>query len=121
MFNLFEKIHKGDQKVLECKHMFHSSCIMHWALETSCKTGMVEFQRPITNRRIHLFKQGENICTCPCCRIEYTHDVVSHDSKRVLAKAHVANKGKYLVHYISLMRLKRWHTFHCQKLQMTAI
>ena len=96
-----EKIDKSDQQALECKHMFHSSCIMQWALETSCKTGMVEFQRPIKNRRIHLFKQGENIFTCPCCRIEYTHDVVSHGIKRVLAKAHVANKGKYLVHYIT--------------------
>ena len=40
-------IHESDQKVLECKHMFHSSCIMQWALETACKTGKVEFQRPI--------------------------------------------------------------------------
>ena len=81
--------------------MFHLSCIRRWALKTESKTETFEFIKPMDNRRIHLFKQGEHIFTCPCCRVEYTSDSFTHDIKRVLAKVHVENKGKYLVHYIT--------------------
>ena len=96
-----KKIHKGEQKALECKHMFHLSCIRRWALKTESKTETFEFIKPMDNRRIHLFKQGENIFTCPCCRVEYTSDSFTHDIKRVLAKVHVENEGEYFVHYIT--------------------
>ena len=32
-----KKIHKGEQKTLQCNHMFHSSCIRQWALKKGCK------------------------------------------------------------------------------------
>ena len=81
--------------------MFHSSCIMKWALKTACETGCVECQQPTKNRQIYLFKQGENIFTCPCCRIEYTTVPITYEIKRVLAKVHVEDKGKCLIHYIT--------------------
>ena len=81
--------------------MFHLSCIRRWALKTESKTETFEFIKPMDNRRIHLFKQGENIFTCPCCRVEYTSDSFTHDIKRVLAKVHVENKGDHFVHYIT--------------------
>ena len=52
------------------------------------------------NRQINLFKEGENIFTCPCCRVEYT-STANNEVKRVLAKVHVEDKGKYLIHYIT--------------------
>ena len=101
MYNLFKKIHKGEQKTLQCNHMFHSSCIRQWALKSDSKTETLEFKKPIKNRRIHLFKKGENIFTCPCCRIEYTHDVMTCEIKRVFAKIHLKDKDDDVVHYIT--------------------
>ena len=95
-----KKIHKGEHKTLECGHMFHSLCIMKWAFKTACDTGLVECRQPTKNRQIHLFKEGENIFTCPCCRVEYTH-THNNEVKRVLAKIHVEDKGKYLIQYIT--------------------
>ena len=100
MFHLFKTIHKGEQKTLECGHMFHSSCIMKCALKTASETGCVECRQPTKNRQIHLFKKGENIFTCPCCRVEYT-STANNEVKRVLAKVHVEDKGKYLIQYIT--------------------
>ena len=85
MSNLFKKIHKGEQKTLQCNHMFHSSCIRQWALKSDSKIEILEFKKPIKNR-IHLFKKGENIFTCPCCRIEYTHDAMTSEIKRVFLR-----------------------------------
>ena len=101
MFNLLKKIHRGEQKTLECGHVFHWSCIRHWALKTDEEMETYEYIKPINNRRIHLFKQGQNIFTCPCCRLEYTSDSFTHDIKRVLAKVHIENKGEHFVHYIT--------------------
>ena len=81
--------------------MFHWSCIRHWALKKDVKTETYEYIKPMNNRRIHLFKLGDNLFTCPCCRIEYTSDSFTHDIKRVLAKKHVDNKGEDFVHYIT--------------------
>ena len=39
--------------------------------------------------------------TCPCCRIEYTTVPITYEIKRVLAKVHVEDKGKCLIHYIT--------------------
>ena len=44
-----KKIHKGEQKTLECGHMFHSSCILKWALKTANDTGLCECQQPTKN------------------------------------------------------------------------
>ena len=73
---------------------------MKWALKTACETGCVECRQPTKNRQIHLFKKGENIFTCPCCRVEYT-TTANNEVKRVLAKIHVEDKGKYLIQYIT--------------------
>ena len=94
-----KKIHKGEQKTLECGHMFHSSCILKWALKTANDTGLCECQRPTKNRQINLFKEGENIFTCPCCRVEHTTQ--NNEVKRVLAKVHIEDKGKCLIHYVT--------------------
>ena len=61
----------------------------------------MQSKKPISNRRIHLFKKDQNIFSCPCCRVEYTHDVVSTDIKQVLAKVHMKDKGEDVVHYIT--------------------
>ena len=95
-----KKIHKGEQKTLECGHMFHSSCILKWALKTANNTGLCECQQPTKNRQINLFKEGENIFTCPCCRVEYT-TTQNNEVKRVLAKVHIEDKGKHLIQYIT--------------------
>ena len=79
-------MHKDEQKTLECNHTFHSACLIQWALKTDSKTPKLGFRKPIKNRRIHLFKKGEHLFTCPCCRIEYTHDVVSSEIKRVFLR-----------------------------------
>ena len=80
-----KKIHKGEQKTLECNHMFHGECLRRWATRTT-PSGKMDGIRPIKNRRIHLFKKGENIFSCPCCRVEYTHDFYSNEIKQVLPK-----------------------------------
>ena len=95
-----KKIHKGEQKTLDCDHAFHSLCILKWALKTACDTGIVECRQPTKNRQINLFKQGENIFTCPCCRVEHT-STANNEIKRVLAKVHVEDKGKCLIQYIT--------------------
>ena len=94
-----KKIHKGEQKTLECGHMFHSSCILKLALKTANDTGLCECRRPAGTRKINLFKEGENIFSCPCCRIEHTTQ--NNEVKRVLAKVHIEDKGKYLIQYIT--------------------
>ena len=81
--------------------MFNSSCIRQLALKSDSKMGILEFKKTIKNRRIHLFKKGENIFTCPCCRIEYTHDVMTCEIKRVSAKIHLKDKDDDIVHYIT--------------------
>jgi hypothetical protein len=95
-----KKIHKGEQKTLECNHMFHGECLRRWATRNT-PSGKMDCIRPIKNRRIHLFQKGENIFSCPCCRVEYTHDLYSNEIKQVLAKIHVNNKGEDVVHYIT--------------------
>ena len=49
--------------------------------------GICDCHQPVSNRRINLFKQGENIFSCPCCRVEYTHDVYTSEIKTIIAKA----------------------------------
>ena len=52
-----KKIHKHEQKTLECKHAFHTLCIFEWALKNDSKTGKIPFKTPVKNRHIHfLFK-----------------------------------------------------------------
>jgi hypothetical protein len=94
------KIRKDEQKTLECHHVFHGECLKQWATRTT-PSGEIDCNRPVKNRRINLFKKGENIFTCPCCRVEYTHDVYTHEIKKVLAKINVKNKGEDVVHYIT--------------------
>ena len=57
MYNLFKKIHIGEQKTLQCKHMFHSSCIRHWASKTQSKTETFEFRKPIITEEYIYFKK----------------------------------------------------------------
>ena len=95
-----KKISKGEQKTLECGHAYHSECLKNWATRNT-PSGKMDCIRPIKNRRIHLFKKGENIFSCPYCRVEYTHDLYSREIKQVLAKVHVNNKGEDVVHYIT--------------------
>ena len=93
-----KKIHKNEQKTLECKHTFRTQCIFKWALKNDSKTA---FKTPVKNRHIHLFKKDSNIFTCPCCRIEYTHDVRTSEIKRVFATIHLKDKDDDVVHYIT--------------------
>ena len=95
-----KKIHKGEQKTLDCKHVFHGCCLRKWAMRNT-EGNVLQFRKPIKNRRIHLYKKGENIFTCPCCRIEYTHDVITHNIKQVFATVHLKDKGDDVVHYIT--------------------
>jgi hypothetical protein len=95
-----KNIHNGEQKTLSCGHVYHGKCLCTWATKDT-PDGKMEFRKPIPNRRIHLFKKDQNIFTCPCCRVEYTHDVVTRDIQRVLAKVHMKNKGEDVVHYIT--------------------
>jgi hypothetical protein len=55
---------------------------------------------PFNDRRICLFKEGENIMTCPICRMECAHDVEDETIKEVLAKIHIVDNGITYIHYI---------------------
>ena len=61
--------------------------------------GICDCHQPVSNRRINLFKQGENIFSCPCCRVEYTHAVYTSEIKTIIAKVHFKNKGENVIHY----------------------
>ena len=95
-----KKIKKGEQLTLQCGHVYHGECLKHWALKNT-KDGEFDCLQPLPNRFINLFKEGQNIFSCPCCRVEYTHDVYSLKIKKVLAKIHLKNKGDNVVHYIT--------------------
>ena len=95
-----KKIKKGEQLTLPCGHVFHGECLKHWAIKNT-NNGICDCHQPVSNRRINLFKQGENIFSCPCCRVEYTHDVYTSEIKKVIAKVHFKNKGDNVIHYIT--------------------
>ena len=57
MLNMFKKIHKGEQKTLQCNHMFHSSCIRQWALKSDSKTETLEFKKPIKTEEYIFLKR----------------------------------------------------------------
>ena len=95
-----KKIRKGEQLTLPCKHVFHGECLKHWAIKNT-KDGTCDCHQPVSNRRINLFKQGENIFSCPCCRVEYTRDVYTSEIKTIIAKVHFRNKGDNVIHYIT--------------------
>ena len=88
-----KKIHKGEQKTLPCGHVYHGNCLCKCATKNT-PDGAMQIQKPIQNRRINLFKKQKTKKTCPCCRVEYTHDVDSMDIKQVLAKIHMKDKGE---------------------------
>ena len=94
------KIRKGEQLTLQCGHVYHGECLKHWAIKNT-NNGKCDCHQPVYNRRINLFKQGENIFSCPCCRVEYTHDVYTSEIKKVIAKVHLKNQGDNVVHYIT--------------------
>ena len=95
-----KQIRKGEQLTLQCGHVYHGECLKNWATRNT-PSGQMDCIRPVSNRRIHLFKKGENIFSCPCCRIEYTHDLYTREIKKVLAKVHLKNQGDDVVHYIT--------------------
>ena len=95
-----KKIKKGEQLTLPCGHVFHGECLKHWAIKNT-KNGICDCHQPVSNRRINLFKQGENIFSCPCCRVEYTRDVYTSEIKTIIAKVHFKNKGDNVIHYIT--------------------
>lgn len=95
-----KKIKKGEQLTLKCGHVYHGECLKQWALKNT-NNGECDCHQPVSNRKINLFKQGENIFSCPCCRLEYTHDVYTSEIKPVIAKVHFKNKGDNVVHYIT--------------------
>ena len=80
--------------------MFHGECLRKWAMRNK-PSGNLDCVIPVPSRNINLFKEGENVFTCPCCRAEYTHDVHSGEIDKVIAKVHINNKGERLVHYIT--------------------
>ena len=93
-------IRKGEQLTLPCKHVFHGECLRKWATKGST-CGTFDVIQPVLCRRIFLFNEGENIMTCPCCRVEYTHDIFTNEIKKILAKIHLRNNGSKVVHYIT--------------------
>jgi hypothetical protein len=95
-----KKIHKGEQLTLECGHKYHGQCLRQWATKNK-KDSKYDCLVPLRNRNIYLFNEGENIFSCPCCRVEYTHDIHTAKIKKVLAKIHFKNKGKTVIHYIT--------------------
>jgi hypothetical protein len=95
-----KKIKKGEQLTLQCGHVYHGECLKHWAIKNT-NNGECDCHQPVSNRRINLFNQGENIFSCPCCRLEYTHDVYTSEIKKVIAKIHFKNNGYNVVHYIT--------------------
>ena len=96
----FKKIHKGEQLTLERGHVYHGECFKQWALRNT-NDGQFDCLQTLPNRQINIFKEGENIFSCPCCRTEYTHDVYSSRIRKVLAKIHLKNEGDNVVHYIT--------------------
>ena len=111
MFNLFKKINKDEQEILECEHIFHSSCLKQWK-RTDLKNDLkkdsttfefITFVVSIKDRQIHCFKEGENIYNCLCCNMEYTRIFCEQEStiKRIITKIHLKNKGDDIVHYIT--------------------
>lgn len=95
-----KKIKKREQLTLQCGHVYHGECLKHWAVKNT-NNGKCDCHQPVSNRRINLFKQGENIFSCPCCRLEYTHDVYTSEIKKVIAKVHFKHNGYNVVHYIT--------------------
>jgi hypothetical protein len=95
-----KKIGKGEQLTLECGHKYHGECLRQWATRSK-PDAQYECIVPLPNRKIHLFNEGENIFTCPCCRIEYTHDVHTTRILKVFAKIHFKSKGKTVTHYVT--------------------
>jgi hypothetical protein len=95
-----KKIHKGEQLTLDCGHKYHGDCIRQWATRTK-PDAEYDCIVPLPNRKIYLFNEGENIFSCPCCRVEYTHDIHTTRILKVFAKIHFQNKGKTVVHYIT--------------------
>ena len=56
---------------------------------------------PVRHRTIHCFNEGENLFTCPYCRMEHTHDCKTCNIKPVLAKMHTMDNDKKIIHYIT--------------------
>ena len=91
-----KRIHRGEQFRLGCGHIYHAPCLKEWGTRTAVN-GVYNGVRPCRSRTINLYKEGENIFTCPCCRIEYTHCACTAKIRKVLAKIHVGD----MVHYIT--------------------
>ena len=83
-----KRIHKGEQLTLECKHAFHGECLRKWATKDNTAGILDVVSVRLPHKQVHLFKEGDNIITCPCCRAEYTHDIFTAQITKVLAKIH---------------------------------
>ena len=94
------EITKGYELELDCGHKYHGDCLRQWATRSK-PDAQYDCIVPLPNRKIHLFSEGENIFSCPCCRVEYTHDVHTTRILKVFAKIHFQNKGKTVVHYVT--------------------
>jgi hypothetical protein len=102
----FQKINKDELDILECKHIFHSSCLKQWKriglkndLKKDLKKDSKTFEfhalrMTIQDREILFFKEGENIYNCLCCNMEYTRIFCEQEStiKRIITKNHLKNK-----------------------------
>ena len=99
----FKKINKDEHEILECGHMFHSSCLKQWKrtdLKNDLKKDLNTYSKTfefhavvvaIKDRDIHFFKEGENIYNCLCCNMEYTRVFCKQGTtiKRIITKIHL--------------------------------
>ena len=93
---------KYDQSPLECGHMFHKECLSGWAKKDNPTDSIYYVER--IKKHIICFKEGENIFSCTCCRVEYTYDLRKGELKKVLATIHLKQGQGNLVHYIAHYR-----------------
>ena len=96
----FEKVNKKDVITLECGHTYHNSCLTQWEIKKYENT-TIDMKIPVRHRTIHCFNEGENIFTCPYCRMEHTHDFKTSTIKPALARIHMMENDKKVIHYIT--------------------